>query len=78
MAIEYRVCWRADTNINFKGATDWSEWGGFEESVEEAEKALLGPIDGGQLPQGLEEALAASGFDWWPEVRVVEEVAFRG
>ena len=64
--IEYRICWSAGSNISFKGATDWNEYGGFEETPDEIEAEMC---NGGQIPQGLEEALEVSGFEWWIETR---------
>jgi hypothetical protein len=65
--IEYRVCWSAGSNITFHGKSEWSEWGGFEETVEEVEAALY--KSHGQMSASMEEALEASGFECWPEVR---------
>lgn len=64
---EYRICWSASSNASFRGAGDWNEWGGHEESEAEIEDALT--TSEGPLPQGLEEALEFSGFEWWVEFR---------
>lgn len=64
--IEYRICWNASSNVSFKGHTDWDEWAGFEETMEEVEDSLSG---GTVDCHGLSEALEASGFEWWVETR---------
>lgn len=68
--IEYRLCWNASTNISFEGASDWAEWGGFEETEEEVQNAASSVTGTMNIPQGLEEVLEASGFEWWVETRV--------
>ncbi len=86
MAIEYRVCWSASSNISFHGATDWQTWEQFYEEDEPAptlktvEESFDGPLDGGHvaLPFGLEQALEASGFDWHVETREAQEVSSDG
>jgi hypothetical protein len=67
MAVEFRVCWSADTNINFHGATKWERWENPEDGPEEVEMALT--EDGDRLSEGLDRALLASGFNWWVETR---------
>lgn len=66
---EYRIGWAASSNATFRGATDWAERGGHEETAEAVEEVAT-TMNGG-LAQGLEEALEASGFEWWIETRVV-------
>lgn len=65
--MEYRICWSASTNINFRGATDWEEWDGYEESATEVEDALY--QGDGQIAEALGIAIEASGFDYWVELR---------
>jgi len=67
MAVEYRICWSASTNISFTGKTDWQEWWGDESDSEDIVHDTLGA--GKMEVEGLGEALEASGFDWWVEVR---------
>lgn len=67
MTIEYRIGWSANSNITFKGKTDWREWDGFEETIEEVESAL--EKGGSEISPALEEALQASGFEFWSQVR---------
>jgi hypothetical protein len=66
--IEYRICWAASSNAMFKDETDWASWGGDPDDAQEAVEEALNKSAGG-LPQGLEEALEASGFEWWVETR---------
>lgn len=68
MGFEYRVCWNANSNITFKGATDWEQWGDDDVSPEDE---LTSPPGNGKinLPEALDMALEASGFDWWVETR---------
>jgi hypothetical protein len=80
-AFEYRVCWNADSNISFEGSTEWCEHGGFEESAEDVERSLSEVTGTTNIPQALDEALEASGFGYWVEVRVMgddEAVISRG
>lgn len=72
--IEYRICWNAGSNISFRGATEWIENDGFEETAAELEDALMKPegADRIAIPRALEEALEGSGFDYWVETRVVD------
>lgn len=65
MSLEYRLTWSASSNISFHGETDWEPVES-DETREDAAKAL---IEGGSLPQGLEEVLDASGFAWDVEFR---------
>lgn len=65
--MEYRICWSSFSNITFRGATDWMDWGGDEDATEDEISEELS--DGGGLCQGLEEALNGSGFEWWAEIR---------
>lgn len=68
--IEYRICWNASSNSSFRGATEWFEWWGEDEATADEVQDSLSV--GGDVPQGLGEALEASGFDWWSEVRKVD------
>lgn len=64
--IEYRICWSANSNISFRGETDWEPWNGDEATENEVQDALsAGPCD----MHGLQMALDASGFEWWAETR---------
>lgn len=70
MALEYRVCWSASSNIGFKGASDWEK--AFDEDITADElEDDLGEALGGRtsIPESLEIALEASGFEWWVETR---------
>ena len=62
---EYRIGWTASSNARFGGETDWQPWHGFEETSADVEAAL----NEGGCSDGLGEALEASGFEWWCEVR---------
>lgn len=67
MAVEYRICWTASSNISFRGATPWrdgADWGEDAEEIEDALDSLTG-----DLPEGLQMALDASGFEWRVETR---------
>lgn len=66
MAVEYRVCWTASSNISFRGATPWRDGADWGEDAEEIEDALSG---GALAIEGLEIALDASGFEWTVETR---------
>lgn len=68
----FRVCWRADSNINFKGCTDWEPWEGYEDSVEEIEQALYEGDNATCLALNL--VYTHSGFEWWAEVKQWDEV----
>lgn len=70
--IEYRVCWSASSNASFRGATDWREWDDDEATKDDIEDVLTGGAT--RLSDGLEEALEASGFDWWVETRDAGDV----
>lgn len=67
---EYRICWNAWTNITFRGATDW-EIDDEAETADEVESYLYEGTN--NLCLGLQIALESSGFDWWVEVREVED-----
>lgn len=67
--IEYRVCWSASSNINFKGTGDWQQ-ANPGETAEEVEDHFGG--GSGSISDGLELALGESGFEWWVETREVE------
>ncbi len=67
---QWRISWSAGSNCTFKGESDWMEWEGFEESIEEVEKEISrGNRD---ICCGLETALEQSGFEWSAEVREAE------
>lgn len=80
MAIEYRVCWSASSNISFHGKSDWQPWEDDDEATGDeverwvSEKSMDGHI-GFQVPEGLETALEASGFEWNVETREAADVA---
>lgn len=61
--IEFRIGWSASSNVSFHGHTDWTEWDGLDSDVESA------LCNGTLTIEGLEQALEASGFDWWIETR---------
>lgn len=68
--LEYRICWSASSNISFRGQTEWRDAGDWGESDEEVEDALSD--SNGDIPHGLEEAMDASGFEWYVETREAE------
>lgn len=73
--IEYRIGWAC----NVQGAGDEGEWlpyDGDEATAEAVENAIR--ETGGGLSRGLEEALEASGFDWWVEAREAPTVGAIG
>lgn len=64
--IEYRLCWSASSNINFRGETDWAPWDEEDDTAEDVDRTMnSGRVD----CLGLEEVLNASGFEWWVETR---------
>lgn len=64
--LEYRIHWNASSNISFSGRTDWQEWNEEDVTANDVEDELyIGAVD----CIGLSEALDASGFNWWVEVR---------
>lgn len=65
MSVEYRVRWAASSNASFQGATDWLPW----EEEGDPDSGLEGVATRLVLPDGLEMALEASGFEWWVETR---------
>lgn len=65
---EYRICWSASSNINFRGNTDWSVWEDEEDDAIAIENSLT-ESNGSGISPGMEEALDASGFEWWVETR---------
>ena len=66
--IEYRFNWSASTNISFLGQSDWLDWWGDDELTADE---VLAVLEGGTVPDGLQEALEACGFEWSAEVREV-------
>lgn len=64
MAVEYRIGWA------FQGCTDWAAWHDEDASCAEVQEALEGAAT---LPEGLAEAIEASGFGWYVETREVNE-----
>lgn len=64
--LEYRICWAASSNAQFKGQSDW-EFANDDETAEEVEDALSRSHGG--IPEGLDIALNGSGFEWWVETR---------
>jgi hypothetical protein len=68
--ILYRICWSASSNITFHSATDWDEWDEPDMSAEDVEERLCAVT--GAIPLGLEEALEASGFEWWVETKAAD------
>jgi len=71
--IEFRVGWAAGSNALFEGVSDWMPWD--DEDASEAEVAQALTDFRGSLPIGLGIVLEASGFEWWSETRVVEQVS---
>jgi phage gp45-like len=71
--IEYRICWSASSNISFQGQTDWTAWDEPDATPDDVERALEGYGQRSNFPAGFEEALEASGFEWYSEVREVSE-----
>jgi hypothetical protein len=69
MRFEFRVGWGASSNASFRGISDWTEFGGEAESVEEVEQLL--ERSSGAISDAMEEVLNASSFEWWLEVREV-------
>jgi hypothetical protein len=70
--IEYRICWSASSNITFGGETDWEDWDSGDATDEGAVEREL--TDGpGRLSQALEQALEASGYEWWVETRTTAD-----
>lgn len=66
MTIEFQIGWSASSNATFGGETDWMPWHGDETTTEAVQEALNRGIG---ISLGLEEALDASGFEWWSETR---------
>lgn len=65
--IEYRICWSASSNVTFRGSSEWESWGEEDITDDEVQDAMCeGPVS---LPNGLETALEASGFEWYVETR---------
>lgn len=71
MAVEYRVCWSASTNITFRGESEWEMYDDPTASEKQVEGALT-ESKGGFLSDGFEMALDLSGFEWWIETRLAE------
>ena len=69
--IQYRIHWEMASNATVKGATDWDAWDGDESTRDAVIEALA--ARGGRLSRGLDEAIAGSGFSWWPETREVPD-----
>ena len=69
---EYRVCWSASSNINFRGATEWQEWWGIDEQTPAEVESTLCDFTG-TSPPALDEMIDASGLDWHVEVRRQEK-----
>jgi len=64
--MEYRICWSANSNISFRGHTDWRDW----DDDDGDPRAVLTETQGQlNMPQGLEDMLEAAGIEWWVEVR---------
>lgn len=70
MAVEYRVCWSASSNITFHGASDWEAWDDEDATAREVEDALYG---GAMHCEGLSQVIEASGLDWHVETREAGE-----
>jgi hypothetical protein len=67
--LEFRITWSATSNISFHGATPWKDgedWGEDAEEIEDALDSLTG-----DLPEGLQMAIEASGFEWNVETQEV-------
>lgn len=73
MAVEFRICWSAGTNITFHGETEWERWENPEDGPEDVERAMY--EGGGALCEGLDMALEALDFLWWVETREVSRGA---
>lgn len=72
MSIEYRIGWSASSNASFGGTTDWQPW---DDDAADAEQVEDLAQVGGEIPMGLEDALNASGFEWWVEARERQDTA---
>lgn len=71
MTFEWRILWSASSNISFKGKSDWQEWDGFEETIEEVEKAISdGDTSGMSVAE--EQFWNLSGCEYYAEVREVQ------
>jgi hypothetical protein len=57
--------------VSFRGNTDWQDAKDWGETPDEVVDALHESdlARNGSLPHGLEEAMDASGFEWWVETR---------
>ena len=66
--MQYRINWSASSNISFHSCTDWEEWDDPDADGTAIEDALLSS-GGNGISEGLEQALEASGFEWWIEVQ---------
>lgn len=70
MITQCRVCWAASTNASFQGAGEWrsvEDDYGLSMTPSEIEEDLS--RQHGALPEGLEIAIEASGFEWRVETR---------
>jgi hypothetical protein len=70
--MEYRICWSANSNITFHGATDWQDWaetGGDPDATSDDIENIMSSEGGSGMVYGLEDAINGSGFEWWVETR---------
>jgi hypothetical protein len=68
--IEFRITWRASSNITFHGATEWEPWWGDPDDDHDAiEEELIK----GEVSEGQRLALEGSGFEWNVETRSLDQ-----
>jgi len=66
MAVEFRVCWSASSNISFHGSSEWEEWDDEDATASEVRDALE---RGAVHCDGLQMVIERSGLDWHVETR---------